>query len=162
MIKEKGKMVVYWQIRRFANRREWEKNRPYNISRFKQNCLLNEGINAVWTILCSAGGTKFDNTNAYLGVGDGNTPAADPAQTGLQGTNKLYRAMDDGYPTYGTLQKATFMSTFESADANFAWQEFTVANGNSDSADNLNRKLSSEGTKTAGQVWELMFTVTII
>jgi hypothetical protein len=161
IIKEKGKVIACWQIRRFENRKEWERDRPYSISRFNQNCLLNEGINNLWTVLCGTGGTKFDNANAHLGVGDGSTPAADPSQTGLQGTNKLYKAMDNGYPTYGTLQKATWMSTFESGDANFAWEEFTVANGSSDAADNMNRKVSPEGTKSSGQVWELTFYITL-
>jgi len=90
---------------------------------FGGNILLNEGINELWTILCSASsGTKFDNTNAYLGVGDSTTAEA-ASQTGLQAaTNKFYKAMDASYPTYGTAQKATWVSTFESAEANFDWR----------------------------------------
>jgi len=129
---------------------------------FGGNVLLNEGINELWTIACSASsGTKFDNSNAYLGVGDSST-AEDAAQTGLQAvTNKFYKAMDASYPTYGTAQKATWVSTFESADANFDWRVFTVANGNSDSAINLNRKVSSQGTKVSGQQWELVFEISL-
>ena len=40
----------------------------------KGNCLLNEGINELWTILCSASGTKFDNATAQTGVGDNTGP----------------------------------------------------------------------------------------
>lgn len=129
---------------------------------FGGNILLNEGINELWTILCSASsGTKFDNTNAYLGVGD-SAVAEGATQTGLQAvTNKIYKAMDVSYPTYGTSQKATWVSTFESAEANFDWREFTVANGNSDAAVNLNRKVSSQGTKASGQRWELFFEISL-
>jgi len=125
------------------------------------NGLLNEGINELWTILCSAGGTKFDNTNAYIGVGDSST-AFDATQTGLQATtNKLYKAMDTGYPTYGSAQKATWRSTFGSADANFAWNEITVANGNSDAAKNLNRKVQAMGTKASGTTWVATLEITL-
>jgi len=117
------------------------------------NLTLNEGINELYTILCSAGGTKFDNTNARIGVGDSST-AADATQTGLQATtNKLYKAMDSGWPTFGSAQKATWRSTFASGDANFTWNEITVANGNSDAAKNLNRKVQSMGPKTSDYTW---------
>jgi len=36
-----------------------------------------------------------------------------------------------------------------------------VANGNSDSAVNLNRKVSSQGTKISGQIWELTLEITL-
>jgi len=135
-------------------------DRLYAKEVFRGNCLLNEGINELWTILCSAGGTKFDSGNAYLGVGDSNT-AADPTQTGLQATtNKLYKAMDSGYPTYGSAQKATWRSTFGDSEANFAWNEFTVANGGSDSAKNLNRKVESKGTKSSG-TWILTLDISL-
>jgi hypothetical protein len=131
---------------------------------FKGNVLLNEGINELWTILASASsGTKFDNTHAYIGVGDDST-AADPVQTGLNPTvpgNELYVAMDGGYPTYGTNQKATWRSTFTSALGNYNWREFTVANGNSGAAKNLNRKVSSQGTKASGQTWEITLDIVL-
>jgi hypothetical protein len=69
--------------------------------------------------------------------------------------------MDGGYPTYGTNQKATWKSTFTALVGNFDWREFTVANGNSDAAKNLNRKVSSQGTKASGQVWELTLEITL-
>ncbi len=128
---------------------------------FEQNLLLNEGINELWKLVCGTGGTQFDSLHAYLGVGDSNAEAA-AAQTGLQAEiNKLYKAMDDTYPTYGTDQKATWRATFGGSDANFSWNEFTVANGNSDDAKNLNRKVSAQGTKVSGQTWELTLEITL-
>lgn len=128
---------------------------------FRGNCLLYEGINELWTLLAGTGGTKFDNANAYMGVGDSAT-AADATQTGLQAaTNKFYKAMDTSYPTYGSSQKVTHRSTFGASDANFAWNEITVANGNSDAAKNLNRKVQAMGTKVSPTVWVATHEVTL-
>jgi hypothetical protein len=83
-----------------------------------------------------------------------------PTETGLAAsTNKLYKAMEDGYPSISG-QTVSFRSQFNSSEANFAWNEFTVANGDSDSADNLNRKVSSQGTKSSGDVWILTLSIT--
>lgn len=150
-----------WTIRKFANEEEHAKDNPFEVSTIENNMLLNEGINMLWTLVCSSSGTKFDNANAYLGVGD-SSAAESATQTGLQATtNKYYKAVDASYPTYGTSQKATWRATFSGSEANFAWQEFTVANGNSDAAVNLNRKVSNQGTKISGQVWELTLEISL-
>jgi hypothetical protein len=129
--------------------------------RFGGNLLLNEGINELWTLVAGTGGAKFDNANAYMGVGDSAT-AADATQTGLQAAvNKLYKAMDTSYPTYGSSQKVTHRSTFGSGDANFVWNEITVANGGSDASKNLNRKVQSMGTKASGTSWVATQEVTL-
>lgn len=119
------------------------------------NIFLNEGINFIWSIVCGQSGlTPFNNANAHIGVGDG-TASASSSQTGLQGVNKVYRPMDSNYPIYGSEQSVTFRSTFGANDANFTWNEWTVANGNSDTAVNLNRKVESLGTKVSGSTWVL-------
>lgn len=132
----------------------------YSASLIDGNILLNEGINAIWTLSCGGSETAFNNANARLGVGD--SAAAEAAtQTDLQaGSNKLYKAMDVGYPTFGTLQKGTWKATFGSAEANYAWNEFSVDNGAA-ALKNLNRKVSAQGTKTAGQTWALTLDITI-
>lgn len=135
-------------------------NAAYERVAFEMNMLLNGGINQLWTILCSSGGTKFDAANAYLGVGDSSVAEA-ATQTDLQAaTNKLRKAMDASFPTYGTSQKATWKSTFGGTDANYAWNEFIVANAASGGTA-LNRKVSSQGTKTSGQTWELTLDITL-
>lgn len=160
-LKEKGTIHKKWTIKKFASQKDFDNSNPYSVSEVNRNVLLNEGINELWTILCSAGGTKFDNNNANIGVGDDNT-AADATQTGLQAvSNKAYKAMDDGYPTYGSDQKATFRATFESGDANYDWKEFTVANGGDNTADNLNRLVSDQGTKVSGQVWQVTLEISL-
>jgi hypothetical protein len=129
--------------------------------KFDGNCLLNEGINELWTLVTGTGATMFNNANANTGVGDSAT-AEDATQTGLQAaTNKLYKAMDTSYPTYGSSQKAIWRSTFGSTEANFAWQEITVSNTNADTGKNLNRKVQDMGTKAAGSTWIPTLEVTI-
>jgi len=136
--------------------------KPYNVVDFEGNVLLNEGINEFWTLVAGTGATKFDNANAYMGVGDSDATPTDPTLTGLQAaTNKLYKAMDTSYPTYGSSQKATWRSTYGSAEANFAWKEITVANGNSDAAKNLNRKVQDMGTKASGSTWVATLEITL-
>lgn len=150
-----------WRILKYRSKTAYERGEPYMESEFKGNLLLNEGINELWTLVAGTGGTKFDNSSARLGVGDSSTTAAATDTGLLASTNKLYKAMNSGYPTYGTSQKVVFRSTFDTSEANFAWNEFTVANGSDDSAKNLNRKVSSQGTKPSDQIWELELTITL-
>jgi hypothetical protein len=124
------------------------------------NILLNEGIDLAWTLICGGSGTPFNNANSYIGVGDSPIPAG-ASQTGLQGTNKAYKAMDAGYPTFGTAQQARWQSTYGGTEANFSWQEITVANGPSDTAINLNRKVQDLGTKASGTTWVAQLTITL-
>jgi hypothetical protein len=127
--------------------------------RFEGNIALNEGLQLLINLIAGTGtGTPWNAANAYLGVGDGTT-AESADQTGLQGTNKQYKAMDSGYPTR-TNQTCEWRATFAGTDANFAWNEFTVANGNSDAAVNLNRKVVSKGTKSSGETWTLSLQIT--
>ena len=124
------------------------------------NVFLNEGINFIWLAVTGATGlTYFDGSHAYIGVGDGTT-AEDPTQTGLQGTNKTYKLVDSGYPQVsGNLVK--FRATFGPDEGNHAWREWTVANGNSDSAVNLNRKVQDLGTKASSTTWTIEFQLQI-
>ena len=161
-VKESAKLHGRWYITKYASQADYEAGIILEKVYAGENCLLNEGINELFTILCSASsGTKFDNTNAYIGVGD-STTAASASQTGLQAaTNKLYKGMEATYPTYGTDQKATWRSVFGGTDANWAWAEFTVINGDDDTHKNLNRLVSAQGTKTSGQVWQVDVEITL-
>ena len=150
-----------WTVTHFETRADYEAGRAAWEASFGPNQLLNEGINLAWSLICGGAGTPFDNANSYLGVGD-SSAAESASQTGLQAaTNKLYKAMDATYPTYGTNQVAVWRSTFAEDEANFAWEEFTVANGNSDASVNLNRHVESKGTKVAGNVRVLTLTITL-
>jgi len=118
---------------------------------FEGNVALNEGLGELIDIICGLGTpTKWDNTNARLGVGNG-TAAADPTQTSLQGASKTFKAMDSGYPQRSA-QTAEWRATFGTGDANYAWEEFTVVNAADDTGKNLNRKVESKGTKASGEI----------
>ena len=100
--------------------------------------------------------TKFNNANAYIAVGNGTT-AFNASQTDLQGASKARRPMDASYPTRSD-NALTFSATFGTADANFAWEEWAVANAAS-AGQILNRKVEALGTKTSSATWQLSVTV---
>ncbi|MFI7630254.1 hypothetical protein [Microbispora rosea] len=138
---------------------------PYETVVGTPQLLTYGGASALWHRL--TGGTTvtaFDNSNAYLGVGDGNTSAA-ATQTDLQGTNKLRKAMDATYPSHsdGTGSGAAsvvFKSTFGTSDANFNWLEWGIFNA-STSGRLLNRKQEDLGTKSSAASWVLTCTLTL-
>lgn len=158
-MKETIKAAPVWTLTRFEDERAYISDNPYGSTIIEGNLLLNEGITGLLTLLTGGADTPFSNASSYLGVGESST-AASASQTGLQAvTNKLYKPMEATYPQISS-QTVTFRSVFGATDANFAWNEFTVANGNSDAAKNLNRKVSAQGTKSAGQVWTLDLAIT--
>jgi hypothetical protein len=141
---------------------------PFEVVEDEGNLLVIGGVSAVFQHIIGNGTTTaaqaltyFNNANARIGSGDSTTAEAD-TQTALQAaTNKLFVAMDSGYPSHtdstGTAgsKTITFRSTFGSAQANWAWQEWGIDNGTR----LLNRKVASNGTKASGSTW--VFTVTI-
>ena len=102
-------------------------------------------------------GTAFSSANARIGVGNGTTAFA-TSQTDLQGSNKVRKAMDAGYPTVDG-QTVTFKSTFAQSEANFPWNEWGVFNAAVGGV-MLNRVLESNGTKQSNQTWVLEVAIT--
>lgn len=129
------------------------------VDEWESNIALNEGLQELIDIICGLGTpTKWDNSNARLGVGDSNAAEA-ATQTGLQAaTNKTYKAMDATYPQRSN-QTAEWRATFGADDANYAWEEYTVVNAADDTGKNLNRKITSKGTKSSGETWVLSLQV---
>ncbi|MBS7658114.1 MAG: hypothetical protein QXL69_01075 [Candidatus Bathyarchaeia archaeon] len=152
---EKGKWKAKWIVWKFKG--EAKEENLIEKKEVEGNLLLNEGINAIWTLVAGGTETAYSNSNARIGVGDSNA-SADPTQTGLLGVNQYYKGMDEGYPTYGSGQKIVFRSTFGTNEANFAWNEVTVDNGAA-SGKNLNRKVISLGTKTSDQTWIIQLEI---
>jgi hypothetical protein len=115
-----------------------------------RNHLVQAGIGAAVT--------AFNNANSYIGVGDSTTAFA-AGQTDLQAaTNKMRKAMDATYPN-GATNVLTFRSTFATADANWAWQEWGIFNAASGGT-MLSRKVESLGTKTNTQTWQFTTVLT--
>ena len=100
---------------------------------------------------------RLTPANAHIGVGDGTTAFA-AGQTDLQGTNKVRRAMNTGYPTR-TANSITLQATFGTEDANFDWNEWGVFNSSS-GGNMFCRKVESLGTKTNSATWQLSVTLT--
>ncbi|MBP2704414.1 hypothetical protein JOL79_11375 [Microbispora sp. RL4-1S] len=124
-------------------------------------CLLGNGTSTAGQSL-----TFFNNSNAYLGVGNNSTSSAAAAtQTNLQGSSTLRKAMDSTYPqhtdaTTSGAASTVFRSTFGTSDANFAWEEWGIFNASS-SGRMLNRKVESLGTKSSAASWVLTCTLSL-
>lgn len=135
---------------------------PDSTEFFEDNLLLNAGITRLLNLLAGAGGTAFNAANTRIGTGNSNTAAA-AAQTDLQGASKYYQLVGSG-PTVAA-QTVTWVSTFASADGNYAWEEWCLDNGSASSAiataPALNRKVQVMGTKASGSSWVLTVSVTV-
>ncbi|WP_024834148.1 hypothetical protein [Ruminiclostridium josui] len=132
----------------------------YDTEQIEGNLLLNEGISSLLTLLIGGSETPFNNANAYIGVGDGTTEAA-PNQTGLMGENKSFAPMDATFPQVSG-NTVTFRATFGPTSGNHPWREFTISNGNSDTAKNLNRKVeTAQRIKVEPDTWVIQLQVTI-
>lgn len=137
------------------------------------NLLLNEGIQRMLDMTMIATVTSnqtasnpWSNANAYTGVGDSNAAEA-ATQTDLSAaTNHFYKAMNATYPSRSN-QTISFQSDFTGTEANYAWQEWSVAAGATGASGagfttgttNLNRKVASLGTKASG-TWTLTCQIT--
>ena len=171
-LQERAFYKTRWLIRRFSDDAAFARDEAGEVvggdgqalpaeSVIEGNLLLSEGIGELWDLVCGLGSpTAFSNANAYIGVGD-STTAESAAHTDLQAvSNKTYKAQAATYPQRsGTT--VTFQSVFGSSDANYAWQEFTVANASSGTGKNLNRKVSDQGTKASGQTWTVQLQITL-
>ena len=173
MIHEIANWHPVWRIDRWAS--EWDKRTGVLYTREESfeffgapqftlidgNCLLNAGITVMLNLVGGIAATAFSNANACLGVGDSSTAAA-ATQTGLQAsTNKTYKAMNATYPSVSN-QTITFKSDFGSSYANYAWAEMVCGNNQgSPPGTCMNRVVSAQGTKTAGQTWTLSLAITL-
>ncbi|MEN8233778.1 MAG: hypothetical protein ABFR89_02505 [Actinomycetota bacterium] len=131
---------------------------PADVLEGEGNLLLNEGIAEMWLLITGGAGTAFSNANSYLAVGNSAT-AASASDTDLLGASKFYATMVATWPQI-TAQTCQWKADFTDAQANFAWAEWSVANGSSGTAENLNRKVAALGTKASG-TWTLTVDITL-
>lgn len=156
---DKGSYKTKWTIRRYASDQDFKDGKLMEEpSEIEGNLLLEEGITAFLNLLVGNAEAAYSNANANLGVGDSNTAAA-ATQTDLLGTSKSYNGMEATYPQISG-QTVTFRAVFGSSEANHSWQEFTVSNSTDGTGDNLNRKVSNQGTKASGQTWTIDLEIT--
>ncbi len=132
----------------------------YKTEVWHHNVALAEGLAELIDLICGIGGTAWDSTNAFIGVGDSNTAASSADTTLLAAANKTWKAMDSTYPKRSGSTIAQWRSTFASGDANYAWEEYVVCNVSDGSGKDLNRKVSSKGTKASGESWTLEIDIT--
>lgn len=118
--------------------------------------LTNAGVNFLAQAAVGQG-TVFNASNARLGVGNGSAAFA-ASQTDLQGTSKVRKAMDSGYPIVAA-PTLTFKSTFDTSEANFDWREWGIFNAATGGV-MLNRVVESNGTKQNNQTWVLEVAIT--
>jgi hypothetical protein len=109
--------------------------------------------------------TQITLVAAYAGSGGAAAAASvmapvAQANTGLVGANTAYVAVEATYPQIAAAT-ITWRAVFDGAAANFHWREFTVANGNSNAADNMNRKIQEAGVKAPGTTWNLELQITL-
>lgn len=120
--------------------------------------LVNAFRDYVATKVTAGTGTNFDNSNAYIGVGNGTTAFA-ASQTDLVGASKTRKAMDATYPQVAA-NVITFRSTFGTSDANYAWEEWAIFNA-STSGTMMNRVVASNGTKAGTETKVVTATITL-
>lgn len=158
-IHEFARWKPQWRIEKY-NGEESNPDNLYETQDFDGNLLLNEGITQLLNLLVGAAGTNYSNANARIGVGDSAT-AATPTQTGLiAASNRFWRPMDATFPQVSG-QIVSFRSTFGSAEANFAWNEFTIVNTADDTGQNLCRRVQAMGVKASGTTWVVTVSITI-
>lgn len=150
---------------------------PYETRHVHGNLLTRLGRKRlIDRLVGTASNQALDATHTRIGVGNGNTAAAD-TDTDLaaaSGAGNRQFELVDSVPTVGSGASSgvfTAIATFETGDANFAWEEWGVDGGTADgttvtSEGNTtpglcNRKVQSLGTKTSAAAWVFTITVTI-
>jgi hypothetical protein len=143
---------------------------PYEVTDGGQpgNVLTNVGIQQLQQRLVAAE-QVWTTSNGALGVGTSTTAAA-ATDTNLLGGSKYFQVW--GVQPAAASQVMTFVSTFGTSVANFAWEEWgvvipdtatTYTSGTTLQTNYvlLNRKVVNLGTKTSAQSWTLTVTITI-
>lgn len=168
---EKIQWQVVSRVFKFPNRAAYEKNKdlPLKVGlgelppealppevechEDRGNMLLNTGAANLW--LCAIGHSNakpWSSSTALLGVGDSDA-AENANQTDLQGTNKAYAPMDQGFPYPAPPTGMIFQATFDEDSAMFAWKEWVIKENTSGIC--LNRRVSYRGTKGEDSIWVL-------
>lgn len=162
-----------WKVEKFRGhvpKGQSHLHTPYDVVEGEGNMLVIGGVSALWNRLITAdasiaGAVDPFDANAAIGVGDSTTAEA-ATQTALQASPNVHYEVLDAAPTHTdstslvAAQTVTFIATFETGDANFAWNEWGVFNAVTPGR-MLNRKVVALGTKTNADSWVFTVTITI-
>lgn len=121
-----------------------------------ENTTLLTGYTEILKLITGQSTSIFNTTYATIGVGSDTTAAAEGQTDLIAATNKTYKAMVSGYPTAPSSQTVQFKASFLPSEANYAWQEYVIRHSGSTIC--LARGVSSLGTKTSAEVWNLTWT----
>lgn len=169
--------ALKWTVRTVV--RKWDEEdawiagaQPNELIVVDGNIVTTTGITRLWNLFIGAvsgAGNDFRNGYARLGVGDGTTAATSSDADLSAATNKFWKGVDAGYPSVAT-NTLSLQTTFQTGEANFAWNEWgtdnggggTGATGTTTSGVFLNHRVpaTSLGTKTSG-VWALAVTIAL-
>jgi hypothetical protein len=101
----------------------------------------------------------YDATNGRIGVGDSSTAFTVGDTDLIAASNKLRKVVDS---TPGQAANVlTFVATFGTSEANWAWNEWGLFNTATAAQGMLSRKVASHGTKASGDSWTMTATITV-
>ena len=160
---ESFRINVTAEVRKYACDSDADLDLPYEVLVDEGNMLLYGGASALWHFMTDSTPslTIFDNSNAYLGVGDSST-ATTAGMTDLQGSSKLRTAMSATYPLHTDATTSggascQFKCSVAAGSGTFDWNEWGLFNA-STGGRMFNRKVKAFGTKGAGDTWTLTVT----
>lgn len=132
----------------------------YEVIESAPNLFLTAGITEVLKLAAAQTPLtgSYSGTNTRLAVGD-STAAAAAGQTDLQAATNKYRQVVDSAPTISTNQ-ITWVATFGTTVANFAWNEVGVVNA-ATGGQMWSRTVIALGTKSSSATWVLNWTLSI-
>lgn len=117
-----------------------------------------KGAIAIASLFCGdAVVNAFNSTNARIGVGD-STTVFSATQTDLQAATNKFRKLIDSAPAR-TNNTIDYVATFQSSEANFAWNEMALFNSSSGDYMATRRVLTGFGTKTSSNTWTVTLTL---
>lgn len=152
---------------------------PFAVTEVEGNVLCINGLGMITNALIGGTYDPLTGTSsgrAFVGVGTDSGTAAAASQTALVGATQYYNTFDSNptrVTTTTTNDAIQGVSTFGSAVANFAWNEWgwfstttgtitpgTAVNVSSGTEVMWNRKVASMGTKASGASWVFTTKVT--
>lgn len=162
-ISEHSQWRVEWRVDKwFDTARKLAGFDPDEVAVETQNIIVDTGAEEMLKLIAGiSGATPFSSANAYIYVGNDNSPEL-ATDTGIkaQAPNRASAKMDSGYPTVNGRQ-VVYRSSFGDDVANFAWNEAAITNGTGVGSVAMNRKVASLGTKATG-TWTLQITISLV